>query len=94
LAIPSSPSWDSHEGEDAEMSLVEHSPARDGRAVFTITEFCDSHRTSRSMLYKMWGEGAGPRIMRVGTKVLISAEAAADWRRAREAASESSKATT
>jgi hypothetical protein len=59
------------------------------RAAFTITEFCDSHRISRSMLYKMWSEGSGPRTMPVGTKVLITVEAAADWRREREAASNS-----
>ena len=29
-------------------------------------------------------KGTGPRLMRVGKKVLITKEAAADWRRARE----------
>jgi hypothetical protein len=67
------------------MSL-EHSPARQGRAAFTINEFCETHRISRSMLYLMWGEGTGPRFMRAGRKRLISMEAARDWRREREAA--------
>jgi hypothetical protein len=67
------------------MSLQEHSPARQG--AFTVAEFCDSHRISRTKLYNLWKTGAGPRQMRVGTKILISVEAAADWRRASEAVS-------
>ena len=63
------------------MSL-EHSPAREcARAAFTVSEFCDAHRLSRSKLYQLWASGRGPRIMRVGSKLLISVEAAADWRR-------------
>lgn len=70
------------------MSL-EHSPARQaGRAAFTIPEFCDAHRISRSKLYQMWAAGTGPRIMRIGTKVIITNEAAADWRIEPEAATE------
>jgi hypothetical protein len=66
------------------MSL-EHSPIRQGgRAAYTIAEFCEAHRVSRSKLYQLWDAGVGPRIMRVGKKVIISSEAAADWRRARE----------
>jgi hypothetical protein len=92
------------------MSL-EHSPARQGGstpACYTISEFCASHRISRSKLYALWAaeeaaKKAGakpvipaPRRMQVDTKVLISVEAAADWRaaceewrREREAASAS-----
>ena len=79
------------------MSL-EHSPAREGgraaftapvrqgeRAVFTVAEFCDAHRISRAKLYQLWQEGIGPRVMRVGNKVLITVEAAADWRQKLEA---------
>jgi len=70
------------------MSL-EHSPARQGGpkpAAYTVTEFCIAHRLSRSKLYQLWAAGIGPRWMYVGTKRLISHEAAADWRREREAA--------
>jgi hypothetical protein len=64
---------------------LEHSPARqNGRAAYTIFEFCDAHRISRSKLYQLWREGCGPRAMRIGSKVLITCEAAADWRRERE----------
>jgi hypothetical protein len=63
--------------------------------IYTIGEFCTAHRISRSQLYKLWREGAGPRVKRVGTKVLITAEAAAEWRAAGEvgATSEVTEAT-
>lgn len=54
--------------------------------VYTITEFCLSNRISRSLLYTAWKEGTGPRVFRVGTKVLITREAAAEWRAERERA--------
>jgi hypothetical protein len=66
------------------MSL--ESPARQGRAAYSIAAFCAEHSLSRSMFYKLQSESIGPRLMKVGTKVLISAEAAADWRAEREAA--------
>lgn len=53
---------------------------------FTINEFCAAHGVSRPFLYVLWKRGDGPRRMLVGDKTLISAEAAADWRKAREAA--------
>jgi hypothetical protein len=64
-------------------------PLRDPneRAAFTVAEFCSSHRMSRRTLYILWQQGNGPRCIRNGRKVLISIEAAADWRREREAAS-------
>jgi hypothetical protein len=76
------------------MSLQEHSSARHavssqdaGRAAYTVNEFCDAHRISRSKLYELWSAGVGPRFIQVGTKKIITNEAAADWRRAGEAAS-------
>ena len=76
------------------MSLQEHSSARHtvngqdaGRAAYTVNEFCDAHRISRSKLYELWSAGIGPRFIQVGTKKIITNEAAADWRRAGEAAS-------
>ena len=55
------------------------------RGAFTVAEFCTAHRISRGMLYKMWKAGAGPRWMWVGSKRIISCEAAGDWRRQCEA---------
>jgi hypothetical protein len=64
----------------------------------TIPQFCRKHRISRSGYYDIKRLGKGPREMRPGllpgqvpgigtkgTKVIITNEAAADWRREREA---------
>jgi hypothetical protein len=59
-------------------------PALSG--AFTIAEFCKAHRISTAFYYVMKGEGWGPAEMHAGQRVLISHEAAAEWRRAREAA--------
>ena len=51
---------------------------------YSIPEFCQLHGISRSALYKSIKAGQAPRLMRVGSRILISKEAAAEWRRARE----------
>jgi len=51
---------------------------------FTIPEFCQAHRISESLFYRLRAEGEGPVVMRIGARVLISKEAAARWRRVRE----------
>jgi hypothetical protein len=51
---------------------------------FSIQEFCKAHGISEALYYKMQNAGTGPRVMEVGTRRLISQEAAADWRRSRE----------
>lgn len=63
------------------------SPDNSERGAFTVAEFCNSFRVSRAKLYQLFNDGTGPRIFRVGKKVLISREAAAEWLAAREAAS-------
>jgi hypothetical protein len=50
------------------------------QAALTIEQFCEAHRISRTHLHNMTKAGKGPRVMRLGRRVLISAEAAADWR--------------
>lgn len=55
---------------------------------YSIPEFCEAHRISESMYYKIRKEGQGPREARALTKVIITKEAAADWRRARETTTE------
>jgi hypothetical protein len=56
-------------------------------SAFTIAQFCDAHHISRTHLHNMCKVGKGPRMMKLGRRVLISAEAAADWRRQLEAES-------
>jgi len=55
------------------------------RAAFTVSEFCEAHRISQAKYYEMKKEGWGPVEMEVGRRRLISYEAAAEWRREREA---------
>ena len=53
------------------------------RAAFTIDEFCWAHGFSRASYYNMKVRGEGPEEARVGRHVIITAEAAARWRRRR-----------
>ncbi|MEI8715878.1 helix-turn-helix transcriptional regulator [Mesorhizobium sp. ISC11] len=52
---------------------------------YNIPEFCAAHRISRATFYNLLNDGHAPRTMKVGSRVLISKEAAADWRKACEA---------
>jgi hypothetical protein len=55
-------------------------------ACYSIASFCAAHHLSESMYFKMRAEGWAPAEMRVGSRVLITFEAAARWRAEREAA--------
>ena len=55
------------------------------RAALTVPEFCEAHRISQAKYYEMKKDGWGPVEMEVGRRRLISFEAAAEWRRKREA---------
>jgi len=48
--------------------------------VYSISEFCETHRIARSFLYVLLREGNGPRIMKLGRRTFITREAAAEWR--------------
>jgi hypothetical protein len=58
----------------------------DDADAFTVNEFCARHRISVQLYYK--NRQQMPRTFRIGTRVLISKEAAAAWRRQREQAAE------
>ncbi len=52
---------------------------------FTVQEFCAEHGgISKPFFYKLQKDGKGPRLMKVGRRTLITAEAAADWRKQME----------
>ena len=53
-------------------------------AAFSVKDFCASHSISRSMFYKLVKEGRAPRLLKLGTRTLVSAEAAAKWRQGLE----------
>ena len=54
------------------------------RDAYSIEEFCRRHNLSHGTYYNMRAAGIAPREARVLGRILISKEAAADWRRARE----------
>lgn len=55
------------------------------KSAFTVDEFCAAHGISPSFFYKLTTQGNGPRLMKLGYKTLVSAEAAAEWRTKMEA---------
>jgi hypothetical protein len=59
--------------------------AMDDADAYSVDEFCPRHRISPQLFYKLKPQGLMPATFNVGTRVLISKEAAAAWRRAREA---------
>ncbi len=45
----------------------------------SVKDFCEAYNISKSFLYRLKREGKGPRMMRIGRRTLISAEAAREW---------------
>jgi hypothetical protein len=62
-----------------------HPPIRGPPVAYTIESFCAAHHISKAFFHKLRSQGLGPRLTRIGSRVLITAEAAAAWRAAREA---------
>ena len=61
------------------------------KPAFTRAEFCFEHgRISLAFFHKLVNEGKGPRLMKIGRRTLISAEAAAEWRAKMEAETDQS----
>jgi hypothetical protein len=52
---------------------------------YTVDEFAEAERLSRSMLYKLWSQGKGPRFYMAGTVRRITPEARTEWQRKMEA---------
>jgi predicted DNA-binding transcriptional regulator AlpA len=52
--------------------------------MFSVQEFCHAHRISRGTFYKLLSAGRGPRAIKIGTRTLITTEAAEEWRRRME----------
>jgi len=62
------------------------------RKVYDVDDFCLAHAQSRSKYFEQKREGCGPEVMDMGSQDRISVEAAAKYRQAREAASNSKAA--
>lgn len=50
----------------------------------TVPEFCAVHKISRGTFYNLLKAGKGPKVLKVGSRTLITKESAAEWRRQRE----------
>jgi hypothetical protein len=68
----------------ARPEVTKQSAIADDADAFSVAEFCKRHRISPQLFYKF--KNQMPATFRVGTRVLISREAAAAWRRGRERA--------
>jgi hypothetical protein len=60
-------------------------PSVDEPAVYSIRQFIKAHNISYGKFYQMCREGKGPKLMKVGTLLMISVEEAARWRAERSA---------
>jgi predicted DNA-binding transcriptional regulator AlpA len=49
------------------------------RLALSVPEFCEAVRISQSYFFQLMREGNGPKIMKVGSRTLISIEEAAAW---------------
>jgi excisionase family DNA binding protein len=49
--------------------------------MFSVQEFCRAHGISRGTFYKLLIRGRGPKAIKIGTRTLITTEAAEEWRR-------------
>jgi predicted DNA-binding transcriptional regulator AlpA len=45
----------------------------------TVAEFCQAHRLSKATFYRLLANDTGPRITKLGSRTLISREAAEEW---------------
>jgi hypothetical protein len=65
-------------------------PPRMAVAAYTIPEFCEAHRISRTHFYELQRRGLGPDVAELLGKKIITHESAGKWRRQRTAASKKS----
>lgn len=49
--------------------------------MYSVREFCKAHGISRAFFYKLHQQGKAPPICKIGSRSLISADAAGEWRR-------------
>ncbi len=64
----------------AVLSMSIGDPQMSDKQAYTIPEFCSAHSICRNSYYKLREIGKAPRVMRLGSKVLISKEEATAWR--------------
>jgi hypothetical protein len=69
-------------------------PPDDGDVdAYSIATFCRRNDISKPFYFKLRAKGLGPKEIRLGARVLITKEAAEQWRRERAKASKRSSST-
>lgn len=62
------------------------------KSAYTIDEFCaDNGGMSVSSFYRLVHQGKGPRLMKVGYRTFITAEASKEWREQMESSTAQAK---
>lgn len=51
---------------------------------FTVKEFCQQARISPRLFYSLQARGEGPKVIRLGRRVLIAQQTAKNWLQSRE----------
>ena len=67
--------------KSTEAQTKEAPESTEERDAYSIEEFCRRHNISNGTYYNLKNSGQGPREGRARKRVLISKEAAADWRK-------------
>jgi len=49
------------------------------KLAYSVHDFCAATGISRAFLYDLWRQGRGPKRIHIGSRVLISHEAALAW---------------
>lgn len=64
------------------------------KKAYSVDEFCKGHGLGRATFYQLLKDRErAPRIIKLGTRTLISAESAAEWRARMERLTEEALAT-
>ena len=49
-------------------------------AAYSVNSFCEAHGISRAFFYELRRKGLGPNVVKLGSRTLITQEAASHWR--------------
>ena len=64
--------------------MNDHAISYGFKPVSTVAQFCADYQISRTFFYQLLKDGKGPDLIKLGRRTLVSAEAAARWRKQME----------
>jgi predicted DNA-binding transcriptional regulator AlpA len=68
------------------MITEQHGSNSGHRPALSVDQFCAKYGVCRASFYNLLKAGRGPKVMKLGSRTLISAEADEAWRAERESA--------